>query len=186
MKKILAVVLSVVMLFAVCVPAFAADTADSKKITINDNAPEIVDGKQTGDSRVYTSTDPVDPNFVSYTVTIPAETQIQWGTTKSLFSYSVKTQLDLGKRLAISAVSQSGTQEMKNAGTDKTLPYTFSKTNGGEVIDTLAYTTETEVVDTNRTFNIDIADETWKAAPIAEYEDYLTFTVEIVDAPVAP
>lgn len=175
MKKILAIVLSVVMLFAVCVPAFAAE------VVINDNQPEIVDGKQTGDSRVYTSTETA-PDFVSYVVTIPAETPIKWGTTKTLFSYSVKTQLDLGKRLSVTAVSQSGTQEMKNANTDKTLPYTFSYTNQAGIVNTLSYTTDNEIVDTNRTFNIDITEATWQAAPVAEYEDYLTFTVEIVDA----
>lgn len=168
MKKILAVVLSVIMLFAVCVPAFASTTITDK--TAN-----------TADSRVYTTTDPA-PDFVAYSVTIPAETQIAWGTTKTAFSYGVKTQLELGKRLSISAVSQSGTQELKNAATDKTLPYTFSYTNQGGIVNTLSYTTDTEVVDTNRTFNIDIATAAWQAAPIAEYEDYLTFTVEVVDA----
>lgn len=172
MKKILAVVLSVIMLFAVCVPAFAVQTITDQ--TAN-----------TADARVYTSTEPA-PGFAAYSVTIPAETQISWGTTKTVFSYGVKTQLELGKRLAITAVSQSGTQEMKNAGTTSTLPYTFSYTNQAGVVNTLAYTTDTEVVDTNRTFNIDIASSAWDAAPIAEYQDYLTFTVEVVDAPVEP
>ncbi len=175
MKKILAVMLALVMMFEVCVPAFAAD------IIINDDEPAIVDGKQTGDSKVYTSTE-TDPTFHSYIVTIPAETQIKWGAAKTGFSYHVKTQLDLGKRLAVSAVSQNGQQALTNAGTDKTLPYTFSQTNGGAVIDTLNYTTESEIVDTNRTFNIEIANTAWEAAPIAEYSDYLTFTVEVVDA----
>lgn len=169
MKKILAVVLSLVMMFAVCVPAFAVHTITDK-----------TEGN-SADSKVYTSTTPA-PDFVAYTVSIPAETQIAWGTTKTAFNYSVKTQLELGKRLAVSVVSQSGTQELKNASTDKTLPYTFSYTNQGGIVNTLSYTTDTEVIDTNRTFNIDIASTSWQAAPIAEYEGYLTFTVEVVDA----
>lgn len=175
MKKFLALALALVMMFAVCVPAFAAD------IVINDEHPLPVEGKQTGDSRVYTSTE-VDPSFHTYIVTIPAETAIKWGATKTLFSYHVKTQLPLGKRLALTAVSKNGEQALKNATTDKTLPYTFSQTNGGVTTGTLNYTTENEIVDTNRTFNIDIADAVWQAAPIAEYEDFLTFTVEVVDA----
>ena len=175
MKKIIALAVALVMMFAVCVPAFAAD------VIINDNQPEIVEGKQTGDSRVYTSTE-TDPAFVSYQVTIPAETQIKWGATKTLFSYGVKTHLNLGKRLAITCVGQNGEQALRNASTDKFLPYTFSKTNGGTDLETLSYTTENEIVDMNRTFNIDIADADWQAAPIAEYQDYLTFTVEVVDA----
>lgn len=168
MKKFLAVALSVIMMFAVCVPAFAVQSITDK--TAN-----------TADAKVYTSTEPT-PDFVSYSVTIPAETQIAWGTTKTAFSYGVKTQLELGKRLAINAVSQNGDQALKNASTDKTLPYTFSYTNQGGIVNTLAYTTDTEVVDTNRTFNIDIATTDWQAAPIAEYVDFLTFTVEVVDA----
>lgn len=174
MKKIIALALTIVMMFAVCVPAAAS-------VIINDNQPEPVEGKQTGDSRVYTSTE-TDPAFVSYQVTIPAETQIKWGATKTLFSYGVKTHLDLGKRLAITCVGQNGEQALRNANTDKFLPYTFSKTNGGEALETLSYTTENEIVDMNRTFNIDIADAAWQAAPVAEYQDYLTFTVEVVNA----
>ncbi len=172
MKKLFAIALTVVMLFAVCVPAFASTTITDK--TAN-----------TADANIYTSTTP-EEGFVAYSVTIPANTEIPWGKTKTPFTYSVKTHLELGKRLTITAVS-NGTQEMTNAGTDKTLPYTFSKTNDGPVVDNLNYTTETEVVDMNRTFNINIDTAAWTAAPIAQYSDTLTFTVEVVDAtPVAP
>lgn len=174
MKKILAIVLTMVMMFAVCVPAFAAD------LTINDNEPAIVGGKQNVDSKVYTSTE-TDPTFISYEVTIPAETKIAWGATSTELQYSIKTQLDLGKRLAISATSQNGLQKLTNAGTDKTLPYTFSATDG-TVLATLSYTTDNEIVNATRAFNIDIATAVWNAAPVAEYADYLTFTVEVVDA----
>lgn len=180
MKKVLAIALSVIMMFAVCVPAFAAE---SKTIIINDKAPEIVDGKQTADSKLSTSTKKEDgTDGASYVVTIPAETIIPWEKAKTLFSYSVYSQLESGKRLAISAASQSGRNVLVDAAGANELPYSFSKTNGGEAIETLNYTTETEVVNTNRTFNIDIADSAWKAVPVNEYVGYLTFTVEVVDA----
>ena len=175
MKKVLAIVLSVIMMFAVCVPAFAVTT-------ITDKAPAIVDGKQATDSLLKTSTEKEDgTDGASYVVTIPAETIIPWEKVKTLFSYSVKTQLEAGKRLAISAASQSGANELVDAAGNK-LPYSFSKTNGGEAIETLNYTTESEVVNTNRTFNIDIASTAWQAVPVNEYTGYLTFTVEVVNA----
>lgn len=170
MKKILAVVLSVIMLFAVCVPAFAVHT-------ITDSS------AQTADSKLSTSTQKEDgTEGASYVVTIPAETTIPWEKAKTLFSYGVKTQLESGKRLAISAESQSGRNVLVDAAGENELPYTFSRTNGGEAIETLSYTTETEVVDTNRTFNIDIATAAWQAVPVNVYSGSLTFTVEIVDA----
>lgn len=176
MKKVLAIALSVIMMFAVCVPAFAA-------VTITDEKPEVVNGVQTADSKLSTSTQKEDgTDGASYTVTIPAETIIPWEKAKTLFSYSVKTQLESGKRLAISAASQSGRNVLVDAAGANELPYTFSKTNGGEAIETLNYTTATEVVDTNRTFNIDIATAAWQAVPVNEYVGYLTFTVEVVDA----
>ena len=99
MKKVLAIVLSVIMMFAVCVPAFAVTT-------IADKAPAIVDGKQATDSLLKTSTEKEDgTDGASYVVTIPAETIIPWEKVKTLFSYSVKTQLEAGTRLAISATS---------------------------------------------------------------------------------
>lgn len=170
MKKILAVVLSVIMLFAVCVPAFAVHT-------ITDSS------AQTADSKLSTSTQKEDgTEGASYVVTIPAETTIPWEKSKTLFSYSVKSQLESGKRLAISAASASGRNVLVDAAGANELPYTFSRTNGGDTIDTLSYTTETEVVDTNRTFNIDIATAAWQAVPVNVYTGNLTFTVEVVDA----
>lgn len=170
MKKILAIVLSVIMLFSVCVPAFAVHT--------------ITDATaQTADSKLSTSTQKEDgTDGASYTVSIPAETVIPWEKTKTVFSYSVKTQLESGKRLVISAVSESGKNVLVDAAGENELPYTFSKTNGGESVETLSYTTETEVVDTSRTFNIDIATTAWQAVPVNVYTGNLTFTVEVVAA----
>lgn len=176
MKKILAIVLTMIMMFAVCVPAFAAN------IIINDDQPAIVDGKQTVDHLMKTSTSKEDgSDGASYVVTIPAETVIPWEKELNLFSYSVKSQLMAGKRLAISAVSQSGVNELVDAAGNK-LPYTFTLTNGGTPVATLNYNTESEVVNTNRTFNINIAKTDWQAVPVNEYTGYLTFTVEVVDA----
>lgn len=170
MKKILAVVLSLIMMFAVCVPVFAVQNITDQTA-------------QTADSKLSTSTQREDgTEGASYVVSIPAETTIPWEKSKTLFSYSVKSQLESGKRLAISAASASGRNVLVDAAGANELPYTFSRTNGGDTIETLSYTTETEVVDTNRTFNIDIATAAWQAVPVNVYTGNLTFTVEVVDA----
>lgn len=171
MKKVLAVVLSLIMLFAVCVPAFAVHTITDK-----------TEGS-TADSKLSTSMQKEDgTDGASYVVTIPAETVIPWEKTKTLFNYSVKTQLESGKRLSVTVVSDCGRNVLTDAAKENEIPYTFSRTNGGDHIETLAYTTDKEVIDTNRTFNIDIATAAWEAVPVNVYTCSLVFTVEVVDA----
>ncbi len=178
MKKFVSVLLSVIMLFAVCVPAFAADP-----IAITDDSPAVVDGVQTADSILKTSTQKEDGSEgATYTVTIPAETIIPWEKELNLFAYTVKTQLAEGKRLKVDVASKNGENELVREGTTNVLPYTFTLTNGGAATDTLSYTTDREVINTNRTFNINIAAASWQSVPVAEYGDTLTFTVAIVDA----
>ncbi len=169
MKKFIAVVLTLIMMLAVCVPAFASTTITDK--TAN-----------TADAVLKTSTQKEDgTEGASYVVTFPAETIIPWEKTKTVFTYSVKSQLESGKRLAISVVSASGEKALVDANGVK-LPYSFSKTNAGEAVDTLSYTTENEIVDMNRTFNIDIAAADWQKVPVNEYTGNLTFTVDVVNA----
>ncbi len=190
MKKLVAVVLSMIMMFAVCVPAFAADPVSpvASDIQITDDSPEVVDGKQTEDSILKTSTQKKDgTEGATYTVTIPAETIIPWEETLQLFTYNVKTQLASGKRLTVEVASAKGsTSEGENtltkADSADVLPYTFSLTNGGASVASMSYTTEDEVVNTNRTFNINIKTADWQSVPVAEYTDTLTFTVAVVDA----
>lgn len=170
MKKLFAVVLTLVMLFAVCVPAFAA--------TITDESAE-----QSADALIYTSTETPD-TFKAYTVTIPASLVIPWSSEKTAFTYGVKTQLELGKRLQVT-VESVGPLELSNDETSIVIPYTFSNSND-EGVENLSYTTSREVVTTNRTFNIDILESDWNKAPVARYEDTLTFTIDVIDAPVAP
>lgn len=177
MKKSLSILLATIMLFALCVPAIAAGEQVIHK----------GDANQSASADVFTKTTRKDnTDAASYSVTIPAETRIEWGATRTEFRYSVATQLKIGERLRIAAVSENGTQELKNAGTSKTLPYTFSRTNLGGAVENLNYTTDKEVINTNRTFNIDIETGAWNAVPIVEYADRLTFTVEVVEASVSP
>lgn len=170
MKKIFAIVLALVMLFAVCVPAFAT--------TITDQS-----ASQEATADIYTSTELPGDQF-AYTVTIPASLEIPWSSEKTSLQYGVKTQLALGKRLQVT-VESVGEQKLTNANTAVALPYTFSNSND-ELVDTLSYTTPREVYTTNRTFNIDIKEDDWNKTPVARYADTLTFTIAVIDAPVAP
>ncbi len=171
MKKVLAVVLSLIMMFAVCVPAFAAPA----RVTITNSSTE-----QSGDVLVSTTTEGV--TSATYTVTIPADTKITWGSPKTGMQYSMTSQLELGKVLKVAITSANG-QKLKHDTFE--IPYTYSSTNGGVAIDSPDTTADQEVFTRTVGFNIDIAAASWTAVPVAEYTDTLTFTVSIVDKPAA-
>ncbi len=161
MKKILSMALAVVMLFAVCVPAFAAD---------------ITASGGTGDSIVKTQLTDKDGNSAEkFTVSIPAETVIPWLTTTAVdVAYTVESHLAYGKYLSV-AVSNDGADTMKyspEAGVTLTLPYTLGNT---------AYTAPGPVVNPTATVkaNVTVAENDWNNAIIGEYADTLTFTATV-------
>lgn len=170
MKKYLSIFLAAVMLIALCLPAFA--------VTINMN-----DAEQSASPDIFTKTTRKDnTDAASYSVTIPADTEIQWGATKTEFKYNITSQLEIGKRLNVTVIGKNNEDKMVNAETAATIPYAFSYTNMGGAVENLNYTTDNEMVNINRTFNIEIQTDDWNKVPIARYEDRLTFTVEIVNA----
>lgn len=154
MKKILSFALALVMMLAVCVPAFAADKE------ISNAAPDA----QTAIVKTTTT-----GNESNYSVTFPAETLITWGATSTDIVYKVSAQLEPDKYLAVS-VTGNGTMTDANS---KTLAYTLSG-------DTTANTTANEVV-TNlaKTLKIEVAEAAWNNAVISEYSGTLTFTAEV-------
>lgn len=192
MKKLLAVVLALVMMFAVCVPAFATVTTNGNNIVVTgeENEPQ-----QEANAYVYT-TDELPAGDHAYTVTIPAETPITWKSEYTPFTYTVAAQLPLGKRLQLAVKSENlknlgEPRRLTNAATDSYIPYTYAKPTGTEgvyqEVDSLSYTTDTEVLrSTPRTFYLHILDTAWTDIPVAQYEDHLTFVIDIVDAPVTP
>lgn len=170
MKKYLSILLAIAFLFVACMPVFAA--------AINMN-----DAEQSASPDIFTKTTRKDnTDAASYSVTIPANTEIQWGATKTEFKYNITSQLEIGKRLNVTVIGKNNEDKMINAETTATIPYAFSYTNMGGSVENLDYTTENEIVNINRTFNIEIQTDDWNAVPIARYEDCLTFTVEIVNA----
>lgn len=174
MKKVLSAVLAVVMLFAVCVPAFAAGTQTIEKADVEANDPK----EASKEVQVYTkTTDENDQNAYTYTVTIPADIQIAWGdTTAQDASYKVTSQLLLGAKLVV-GVTANNSGSMTNPGTDKFLTFALSNggnANFGEVNNDAAPAAAPAVTVAN-----------FSGVPIAEYTGTLTYTVTYV-APVTP
>lgn len=158
MKKVLSVALALVMLFAVCVPAFASQT-----IT------------QPGDTPVDVTTLTTDVNgdpAANFTVTIPATVSIPWyGTTGGdSITWSYTAQLNIGEHLQISLDKRSG--EFYNDGTN-VLAYTLT----GDAADA-AYETTDEVESASRSTAVTVTG--WEDVPVGAYSDTVTFTVQVV------
>lgn len=158
MKKAISVALALVMLFAVCIPAFAAD----------------ISATGTGDVIVSTSTKTATgEDAETYTVTIPADTTIAWGTESTDVSYTVESHLARNKAVSV-AVAGSG--EMKTVDGAYTLAYTLDGAT--------AFTAEHPVVypAAAQAINVLIAADDWNTAVVESYSDVLTYTAEVIAA----
>lgn len=170
MKKYVSLVLTAVMLFAVCIPAFAAD--------IN-----MGDAVQSANPDVFTkTTDKNNQNPASYTVIIPADTEIPWSETATEFQYSISSQLEIGKCLNISVTGENSENKLTSDITSATIPYKLSYSGGGTGEDSLSYNSNTEMINNlKRTFYVRIVSGDWNSAPVTEYKDNLTFSIDIVN-----
>lgn len=184
MKKLLALVLALVMMFAVCVPAFAVVETKNNVTTVKDNYSQ----KEAVEAKLHTNTELPEGEY-AYTVEIPADTVITWGDPYTEFKYRiVKTQLNAGQRLRINVTSADNDSSLTSEATGATIPYYFSRlvnpdTDEYVAVDTLSYTTDKEVITIPRlrTFYISIAAASWNV-PLAEYTDILNFQIDIIDA----
>lgn len=158
MKKVLSLALALVMMFAVCVPAFAVDLNAG---TPAGNTTVLVDGA-------------VDMGEGTFTVSIPATVDIPWGKTVTEVSYSVWSQLKTGKlvKVSVNSVDQG---VMSNAAKTATLNYSLS--------DTTYTTTKSVILATNpegSAVKVNIPAANWDKASIDSYSGTLTFTAELV------
>lgn len=165
MKKLFSLILTVVMLCAVCVPGFAVDIT-------KDSIP------QTATADVVTKTTNTDgTDAYTYSVTIPTSIEITWGDTADYdAAYEVTSQLLLGAQLKVS-VAANNESKMSNPNTVYTLTYALA--NGAEAtfneLNTAAQAAPAPTVS--------IAD--FSGVPVAEYTGTLTYTVDYV-APTNP
>lgn len=161
MKKTLSVVLALVMLFAVCVPAFAA------------TEPTDISAVGSGTVMVETSTKTeTGEDAADYTVTIPADTTIAWGAPSTDVGYTVESHLTRDK---VVAVTVAGNGKMKTADGKYTLAYTL---DGAE-----AFTADFPVIypAAKQALSVLIDDDAWNKAVVESYSDILTYTSELVD-----
>lgn len=157
MKKLLAMALAVVMMLAVCVPAFAAD---------------ITTDGGTGTAIIKTSTQTAGgDDGAGFTVTIPAENTIFWDAQSTSLTYTITSQL--GPNTGVQVTVDD---------TDKA--YVMTDENGYTLAYTLADTTDTTtspVVNAEAFYyTVNVAEAAWNAAIVSEYADELTFTAELV------
>ena len=151
MKKVISVLLAVMMLAALMVPAFAAT---------------LTQDQNSGGATVKTDTSAVTGEG-TYTVTYDAEISVPWNSTAAVSSnYTVETHLKTGKQLLVTATSDG--IMTYNA---LELPYTL----GGDT----AYTAGA-AENATKAITVTVAQDDWDKAPIAEYEDTITFTAEIL------
>ncbi len=154
MKKILSIAMALVMMMAICVPAFAADL---NKTT------------NTGDSTVVVnSKDGVGDG--DYTVTIPASVILTWGN-DGADQYTINSQLVTGKRVKVTLAKSV---DLTSAAGD-VIPFTATDATTGVSVDEV-------VADETHDFNIRVDANAWTAVPYDVYEGQISFTAEVVDA----
>lgn len=163
MKKFISLALAVVMLLAVCVPAFAADTKKITNETVNSATTLVKTSKLKEDG---TSGE----NFM---VILPLDASIPWGKeTATDMSYNVEAHLGYGKKLSVKVTGnyKMALTEDANETIDYTLGGTTEYLSGGPVVN--------PGVDVPFTLTVD--KDTWANAIVGEYKDTLTFTAEVV------
>ena len=153
MKKILAVVMALTMLFALCVPAFAADPNPITK-----------DTAQSGSIDVITT---YLPTHETYSVSYPSSVEVAWGvTTAKDAEYTVTSTLRIGAKITVSAAANDG-GVMTAAGTADTLTFTVQN---GEAREFTGANTAVESATT-----VTISD--FSGAAVGEYTGTMTYTV---------
>ena len=151
MKKVFAVILTVALMATMSVSAFAANTTG-------------------GEADITTSIAP------TYTVTIPADVNVQFNATETAFgAIEVEaSQIHPDKCIKV-ALTTDG--ELNNAiDNTKVIPYEIQDSEG------TAFTSATYLTEGDKTeLSIHITADDWNAAYAGEYSDTVTFTVSYED-----
>ena len=151
MKKLFAIVLTFALLASMSVTAFAANTTGGK-------------------ADITTSIDP------TYTVTIPADVNVQFNATETAFgAIEVEaSQIHPDKCIKVALATDN---ELNNAiDNTKVIPYAIKDSEG------TAFTSATYLTEGDKTeLSIHITADDWNAAYAGDYSDTVTFTVSYED-----
>ena len=151
MKKVLTFALAVMLVMSLSVTAFAANTTG-------------------GEADITTSIAP------TYTVTIPADVNVQFNATKTAFgAIEVETaQIHPDKCIKVALTSDGKLENSIDA--TKVIPYAIKDSTGA------AFTSATYLTEGDKTeLSIHITANDWNAAYAGEYSDTVTFTVSYED-----
>ena len=151
MKKVLTFAFAVMLVMSLSVTAFAANTTG-------------------GNADITTSIAP------TYTVTIPANTNVNFNATKTTFGAIEVTasQIHPDKQIRVTLTTDG---ELNNSiDTSKVIPYVIKDADGK------AFTTATYLTEGDKTeLAIHITADDWNAAYAGDYSDTVTFTVSYED-----
>ena len=163
MKKVLSFAMALVMMMAVMVPAFAVElnaNPDEADVIINTSTLKDTDGDGVGDK-----------DAEEYTVTIPADTTIPWGTEETNVSYTVESHLKRDGRVKVTV---AGAGVMKT--TDGAYEIAYALVGEGAAFNS---TVPTIYPATTKNVTVAISADDWNSAVVEEYKDILTYTAEI-------
>ena len=151
MKKLFAIILAAALVMSLSVTAFAVNTTG-------------------GQADITTNITP------TYTVTIPADVNVQFNATKTNFGAIEVTasQIHPDKCIRVSLASDG---ELNNAiDNTKVIPYAIKDSTGA------AFTSATYLTEGDKTeLSIHITADDWNAAYAGAYSDTVTFTVSYED-----
>ena len=151
MKKLFDIALALVLVASLSVTAFAANTTG-------------------GEADITTSIAP------TYTVTIPANTNVNFNATETAFGAIEVTasQIHPDKQIRVTLTTDG---ELNNTiDTTKVIPYVIKDASGA------AFTTATYLTEGDKTeLSIHITADDWNAAYAGDYSDTVTFTITYED-----
>ncbi len=175
MKKIISIALAIVMMMAICVPAFATQTIDKSTA-------------QSVTSDVITSKQDVDGNDAyTYQITFPASYTFAWNDTNAKdASYSVTSQLLIGASLDVAVAYDTDADTtndgvMAATGTTETLTYTLTGAGTAHFAEVNENAKASDVNGTDATIKI----ASYADVPVAEYKGTVTYSVTY-NAPTTP
>ena len=165
MKKALSILLAMVMVFSMSVFAFAAATEQ----TLDKATP-------TGDVVIKTTDkDGTGKDAKKYSITIPADTEIAWGTETTTLNYKVESHLGHGEAVKVTVTGNGAMSYVASAEKTYTLAYTLTDAE-------FTATEPTLYPAVDETVTVGVTANDWNEAVVGEYSDVLTFTAALVTA----